>query len=256
MLVHRGVYRAGHSGPSRLAAYMAAVLACGPGALLRGRAAAHLHRLLRRGPASPEVLTRSERRIPGVNATRCRAGIDPRDATRVRGIPVTTVPKNLVDLAPNLAEKDLARACHEAGVKYRTTPRQVANALGRHQTAPGGAKLRRILEGDERVVLSKLKSRFVELLAQAGMPLPQTNRPADGHYVDCRWPEHRLTVELDSFRFHNSRFAWERDRKRERAAYARGDQFRRFTWGDVFEIPAATLDELHDLLIPAGVKRP
>jgi len=54
--------------------------------------------------------------------------------------------------------------------------------------------------------------------------------------VDCRWPEQRLTVELDSYRFHNSRHAWEADRKREREARAPGDDCRRFTYGDVFEI--------------------
>jgi hypothetical protein len=67
--------------------------------------------------------------------------------------------------------------------------------------------------------------------------------------VDCRWPEHRLTVELDSYRFHASRHAWENDRRREREAYARGDQFRRYTYGDVFELPKTVLTELTPLLV-------
>ena len=95
---------------------------------------------------------------------------------------------------------------------------------------------------------------------QAGAPLPvptkggrhrccpQTNRPAGGRRVDCRWPEHRLTVELDSYRYHHSRHAWEQDRRREREARARGDEFRRYTYGDVFEHPAAMLAELRKLL--------
>jgi hypothetical protein len=65
--------------------------------------------------------------------------------------------------------------------------------------------------------------------------------------VDCRWPEHRLTVELDSYRFHNSRHSWERDRRREREAYARGDAFRRYTWDDVDE-GRQMLAELRKLL--------
>ena len=48
--VHRGVYRVGHRAPSVEARYLAAVLACGEGALLSGRAAAHLYGLLK-GPA-------------------------------------------------------------------------------------------------------------------------------------------------------------------------------------------------------------
>ena len=102
--------------------------------------------------------------------------------------------------------------------------------------AKGAAKLRAVFEG-EPVSLSKLEARFLELLREAGLPLPLTNKVASGKRVDCRWPEHGLTVELDSYRFHNSRHAWEQDRIRERQAYARGDDFRRYCWGDVFERP-------------------
>jgi very-short-patch-repair endonuclease len=95
---------------------------------------------------------------------------------------------------------------------------------------------------------SKLERRFLERLREAGLPLPQTNRPAGGRRVDCRWPEHRLTVELDGYRYHSSRHAWETDRRREREARARGDEFRRYTFGDVEEWPAWMLRELRALL--------
>ena len=104
------------------------------------------------------------------------------------------------------------------------------------------------MAGDVNVVLSRLERNFLRLLRAEGLPLPVTNRPAGGRRVDCRWHDRRLTVELDSFRFHNSRRAWERDRQREREAYARGDDFRRYTWTDVTEAPAAMLRELHALL--------
>jgi len=100
------------------------------------------------------------------------------------------------------------------------------------------------------VTLSRLERAFLELLRDAGLPLPITNRPAGGRRVDCRWPEHRLTVELDSYRYHSSRLAWERDRRREREAYARGDQFRRYTYDDVFVNPRLMLSELRALLRP------
>ncbi len=146
---------------------------------------------------------------------------------------MTTVPRTLVDLAAVLNDEALARACHQASVLYRTTPAQVDAVL--RPNAPGAATLRRILHGDFHLTLSKLESRFLKLLREAGLPLPITNRPAGGRYVDCRWPEHKLTVELDSYRFHSSRFSWEQDRRREREAYARGDQHRRYVWGDVYE---------------------
>ncbi|MBA3300625.1 MAG: hypothetical protein H0T15_02045, partial [Thermoleophilaceae bacterium] len=91
------------------------------------------------------------------------------------------------------------------------------------------------MHGDAKVLLSTLERGFVDFVREINRPLPQTNRPAGGRRVDCRWPEHKLTIELDSYAFHNSRRAWELDRQRERDARARGDEFRRFTWGDVFE---------------------
>ena len=66
--------------------------------------------------------------------------------------------------------------------------------------------------------------------------------------MDCRWPDHHLTVELDSYRYHGSRHAWEHDRRREREADARGDEFRRYTYGDVYEDSRLMLAELRDLI--------
>jgi very-short-patch-repair endonuclease len=246
-----GVYRVGHRAPSLEARYLAAVLACGKGALLSGRAAGHLFGALK-GPAPPpEVTAPTRRRVRGVKTRRSRA-IDPRDATTFRGIPVTTLPRTLVDLAAVLDLDALARACHEAGVRHATTPRQVEAVLGRRPNSPGAAKLRRVLRGDAPVTLSRLEKRFLALLREAELALPRTNRPAGGRRVDCRWPELRLTVELDSYRYHHSRHAWEQDRRREREARARGDEFRRYTWGDVFENPEPMLAELRVLLPPAA----
>ena len=242
--VHRGVYRVGHCAPSLGAHYMAAVLACGEQAVLSGRAAGYLLGLLRGSAPPPEVTTLTHRRVSGVTTRRARE----LDAMTWRGIPVTTVARTLVDLAGELREDELARACHEAGVRHRTTPAMVEAVLARRPRAPGAAKLRRILHGDVHVTLSRLESRFLERLREIDRPLPVTNRPAGGRRVDCRWPEQRLTVELDSYRYHQSRHAWELDRRREREARARGDEFRRYTYGDVFEDPRLMLAELCELL--------
>jgi very-short-patch-repair endonuclease len=244
-----GVYRVGHRAPSVEARYLAAVRACGDGALLSGPAAAHLWGLLK-GPApAPEVITRTERRIPGVTTRRSRT-IDPADATTWRGIPITTVPFTLIALAAQLDAEELARACHEAGVRHGTTPRQVEEVLLRRPNAPGTRQLRAVLHGDVRVTLSKLEQRFLELLRDHGLPLPRTNRKAGARRVDCRWPAQRLTIELDGYRYHHSRHAWEQDRRREREARARGDEFRRYTYGDVLESPALMLSELRALVAP------
>jgi len=246
-----GVYRVGHRAPSTEATYMAAVKACGEGALLAGRAAAHLWGLIK-GPAQPpEVISLTERRIPGIVTHRARRQPGA-DGAKHRGIPVTTVARTLVDLAAVLPADALGRACHEAGVLHGTTPKSVREVIGRRPGSRGVGKLRRIISGEEKVVLSRLEERFVQRLEAAELPLPVTNRVAGGRRVDCRWPERRLTVELDSYTYHSSRHAWERDRRREREAYARGDQFRRYTWEDVFEHPGAMMRELTALLIASS----
>lgn len=112
--VFRGVYRVGHVAPSMEADYLAAVLACGNGAVLSGRAAAQLCGLIRDTPhPEPEVTTTTERRIEGITTHRARVG-DTRDATTWNGIPVTTPARTLVDLAAVVYAGELARAVHEA----------------------------------------------------------------------------------------------------------------------------------------------
>jgi very-short-patch-repair endonuclease len=243
---YRGVYRVGHRAPSVEARYLAAVLACGEGAVLSGLAAGHLWGLVKGAAPPPEVTAHTERRVPGVATRRSRTA----DPTTCRGIPITTVPFTLIALAAHLDTEELARACHEAGVRHGTTPRQVDEVLLRRPNAPGTRRLRAVLHGDVRVTLSKLEQRFLELLGDEGLTLPQTNRPAGARRVDCRWPTQRLTVELDGYRYHRSRHAWERDRRREREARARGDEFRRYTYGDVLDDPELMLAELR-ALVPA-----
>jgi very-short-patch-repair endonuclease len=238
---HPGVYRVGHRAPSVEARYLAAVRACGEGAVLCGRAAGHLWGIVKGKAPPPEVAAPTYRRVKGVRVRRAT-----RIAVRCKAIPVTTVPQTLVDVAATLSLDDLARACHEAGVRYRTTPAQVRAVMG--VKTPGAAKLRAILDGDHPVTLSRLERQFLQRLREAGLPLPITNRPAGTKRVDCRWPEHRLTVELDSYTFHNSRHSWEHDRLREREARQRGDAFLRFTQQDLDD-PTAMLAELCELLM-------
>jgi hypothetical protein len=241
---HRAVYRVGHRAPSVEARYLAAVWACGDAAVLSGRAAGHLWGILKGAAPPPEVTAPGEHRIEGVTTHRARSI----ERTTHRSIPITTVPRTLVDLASHLSLDALARACHEAGVKYETTPRQVEAVLAKRRRTRGAKRLRAVASGDVQAMLSELERAFERRLREAGLPLPHTNRPAHGRRVDCRWPERRLTVELDSYRYHHSRHAWEQDRRREREARARGDEFRRYTYGDVVESPGLMLAELCALL--------
>jgi hypothetical protein len=185
-VVHRGVYRVGHTAPSVEARYLAAVLACGEGAVLSGRAAAHLWGPLK-GPAPPlEVTAPTERRVKGVKTRRARRA--KRETTTWRGTPVTTPARTLVDLAAVFDAADLARACHEAGVRHRTTPKQVEAVLARRPNAPGAGRLRAVLRGEVHVSPIKLESRFLDCLHAAELPLPVTNRTAGGRRVTAAGP--------------------------------------------------------------------
>ena len=243
----RGVYRVGHAAPSTDAHYLAAVRACGAEAYLCGLAAGYSYGLRKGEPPPPEVVARTERRANGVLTHRCR-GLDPRDVCVFRRIPMVTVPRALVDIAAVLPVEALARACHEAGVRYRVTPRHVEAVLARRPNSPGAGNLRLVMCGEVKVSLSDLERAFLRWLTAHAFPLPETNRVADGRRVDCRWPDYRLTVELDGYRFHNSRYSWEQGLEREREARLRGDRFRRFSYADVFEDRSYMLRELTTLL--------
>lgn len=245
--VHRGVYSVGHRVLTTEARYMAAVKAGGDGAYLCGRAAAYLLGILKSPiPPPPEITTTTEKRIKGVT-TKVKH-LDRRDVTEYNGIPCTTVPCTIVHLAGDLDEDALARVCHEAGVKYRTTPKHVEAVLERKPNAKGAGTLRLIARGGVKVALSILEREFLEVLRREGLPLPDTNVKVGKHRVDCRWKDRRVTIELVSFKYHNSHYSWNQDHDREREARKRGDEWRQFTYEDVFKDQTYMLSQLRELL--------
>jgi very-short-patch-repair endonuclease len=250
--VHRGVFRVGHVAWSVEAEYYAAVVACGDRALLRQSSAAHLLDISRRRPSRPQVLAPTERRVSGIDSYRQRL-IHPADRFEWRAIPVTSVAATIVDLASTLSLDELARAFHKAEVRHGLRPAAVAEVLARRPSAKGIANLRAVIEGDADIVLSKLERRFLQLLRAERLPLPKTNKRFSRGYVDCHWRDHRLVVELDSYRFHHSRHAWKQDHEREQEARRAGYGFRRYTWDDVFVDSSWMLEELSALLVPSPV---
>lgn len=240
--VHRGVYAVGHLARSVRGDYMAAVLACGPSAVRSHRPAAQLLQLLTNTrPRVPEVTvaTTAERRRPGIVVHRARALHAP-DRSILDRIPITTVPRTLLDLSASLPAGDLSRACHEAWVHHRTTPAQVLACMQRNPARPGAPRLRLALGED--VTVSILEDGFVALLRAHRLPLPRTNIDHAGDKVDCHWPPIGLTVELLSYRFHGSRHAFEADVARRRRS-----NHLAFSYGDVLERGSQTVRELSAL---------
>ena len=239
---HVGVYAVGHTAPSLLADLMAAALAAGEESAVSHGSAGHVTRILAGRPARPEltVPTTSGRERRGIVLHRV-GELHPADVTRLHGIPITIVARILLDMSPRLSRVELTRACHEAWLRHRVTPREVEACIARNPTKKGIAKLRRALGAD--VTLSDLEEGFLSLLRRHGLPLPRTNTDVAGDKVDCHWPHHGLTVELLSYRFHASRRAFEDDvARRRRSSHVA------YTWGDVFERGAQTAAELAPLL--------
>ncbi len=242
-LVHRAVYAVGHTAPAALGDLMAAVLACGDESCVSHRSTLHARGVLREPPPRPEVSvpSRSGRRQPRIVVHRV-ASLPRADTTTFQRIPMTTVPRALLDVAPTLSASALCRACHEAWVRRLATPAQIEACIARNPTKKGAAKLRRAYGSD--ATLSELEKGFLRLLDEHGLPRPRTNIDRQGDKVDCYWEHLDLTIELLSYRFHMSRWGFENDTTRRRRSKYLG-----FTWGDVFERGAQTVAELRPLLL-------
>jgi predicted transcriptional regulator of viral defense system len=110
--LHQGVYAVGHDRLTRKGYWLAAVLACGPGARLSHRSAAALWELRQSGGGLIDVTVPSRAgRIRRKGIRIHRSGrLGPHEATERDGIPVTTVARTLLDLADALDLQALRRA--------------------------------------------------------------------------------------------------------------------------------------------------
>ena len=210
--VHHGVYAVGHVAPSTYADYMAAVLAFRDGTVLSHRAAAHLLGLVRCAPPRPEVTVPTTAGVArlGIGVHRVKT-LPVLDTSAFENIPIATVPRILLDLAPSTSLPTLTRMCHEAWVRHRCGPDRIEACIARNPRKLGASKLRDALVSD--VTLSVLEDAFLKLLHADDLPLPRTNVDHLGDKVDCHWPDHELTVELVTYRYHATREAF-RERRR------------------------------------------
>lgn len=230
--IHRGVYSVGHQRLTMRGVWLAAVLASGEGALLSHRSAAALWGLMRSRWSPVDVTSlhgRSGRN--GILLHRSRVDVD--EHAVEAGIPVTSLPRTLLDLAEVLDEDGLRRAFEEADrLKLLQMPAldQVCARAGRRK---GLVALRRLIDAAREPVFvrSPLENRFAEFHRKhlADLPAPLTNISILDHEVDAYWPGHRLVVEMDSWAFHAHRAAFERDRARDAEMQAAGYQVIRLT---------------------------
>ena len=247
-IVHRGVYALGHVASSTESRAMAAVLACGPGAVLSHRSAALLWQLgiTWRGPV--EITAPARRRHPGLRIHRSRT-LDAGATTTERGIPVTTVARTIVDLADVLGERQLARAVNEAQVTRHLDPAELAALLQQSPGRRAHVRLAPHLARTEPPTRSAFEDAFLAFAAGHGLPAPQTNRRVAGYEVDVLWRRRRLVVELDGRAFHSHARAFERDRERDANLLAAGYRVLRVTWQRLTREPEREAARLRALLV-------
>jgi len=156
----------------------------------------------------------------------------------LRGIPITSVPRTLLDLAARVTSRALARAVREAVRLRLTTIAALADCLGRHRGRRGAARLAAALARYAGLPLARARSgaevRALEVLRAAGRPLPQLNVRIVGEEADLSWPRLRLIVEIDGGPFH---LDVGEDARKQARWEAAGWTVRRLPSDEVYERP-------------------
>jgi very-short-patch-repair endonuclease len=220
--MHRGVYQVGPV-TSECGREMAAVLACGEGALLSHHSAAAVWGFGRRDRVVHVTVPGHARRSrPGIRVHRSLS----LDAAVQDGLPLTRPARTLRDLERTLPSHEVERARERAAMLGLVVP----------DDAPDG------------FTRSEAERRLTQLCKLAGLPAPRTNARVAGFEVDALWPAERLIVEIDGWAYHRTREAFERDRRKDAALQAAGYRVIRITWRRLANEPYSVSAQLGALL--------
>jgi very-short-patch-repair endonuclease len=258
--LHPGVYAVGHRAIGREGRWLAAVLFCGPGAVLSHRTAAALWGLTTSGEAIEVTVPR---RSSSSRSIRRHYSLLPADEVTVHdGIPVTTVPRTLLDRAATSSPGALERELRESEYLRLHDPLSLPHLLERYPARRGSVAARECLarrrESPGRV-RPGLEERFVPFLDRHALPRPRFNALIEvspkTYEVDCLWLAARQVVELDSWEGHGTRTAFRGDRERDRRLRVAGYGVTRLTWAQLDAEPEAIARDLRVLLSAATSSR-
>lgn len=228
---------------------MAAVLTCGPEAVLNSWAAtAHWELLGWRDGAVIDVAVVGHRRGQRGIRTHRVAEIE---RTRRHGIPITTVGRTLLDLAAVATEKQLRRATNEAERRGLLTERAVRDLVERHRGRRGMkafvAVTAAVNAGTHRT-RSDLEDDFFDFCKRHRLPTPVSNGEVEGYEVDMHWTGTKLIVELDDYRYHGTPTSFEQDRRRDADLKLKGYTVIRVTGAWMDTDPAGLARTIRQLL--------
>jgi very-short-patch-repair endonuclease len=260
---HAGVYVIGVGALSWEERLLAAVLAAGPPAAVSHRAALVLHGLDGIAGAPVEItVPHGGGPVPGdVVVHRSRR---PVDATSVAGIPVTSVPRTVLDAAGCLPPVVVEKAMESALRRNLTTSSRLLEVVlvegGRG--VRGTRALRALLDerGEGPVAGSPAEVELLRALRDAGVPAPVRQFRIDlsrGRVavVDLAWPDRRRLVEVDGLDAHATAAALEADTDRQNALLDAGWQLRRFSARVVRRRPGGVAAAIHRFLRAGGDHR-
>lgn len=258
--IHQGVFAVGRMQLDARARWLAATLACAPGALLSHLSAAGLWRIWPEHRSRPHVTMPGNGRLghEGIAMHRMRR-MHPDDAHILDGIPVTSIELTSLHLATMLGRRSLERAVIKAARRREFTVEAAMALCERSHGRPGVNAFRRIVARDlvaELRALSELELRFVEVLRHHDIRLPEINQDVESFIVDAAWHEERLVVELDGYEFHKLPRDLRRDNERARRLVLSGYRVVRFVWQDVVGDPGGVAANVIELLGTPNPSRP
>lgn len=257
--VHQGVYAVGHRRLTWYSWCWAAVLGAEPNetdevvwpAVASHLTAAYLWGLLRYRPEAMHVTAPTRRRAKRRFKVHFSSILAEEDRSFREGIPVTALPRTLLDLAitarPGRLEGYLERA-EERGLFDLAAVEDLLARCGGHRGRGRLAKALAIYRPDPAFTRSRFEKRFRHLVRAAGLPAPAMNFNVAEFELDAYWPDLRFAVELDLFETHGSRAAFERDRRRQEELKLLGVEMIRITKPRLDQEPEAVLRNLTALL--------
>jgi very-short-patch-repair endonuclease len=233
--IHTDVYAVGRPRLTQHGAWLAAVLTCGPHAVLSHGSAAALWgiRPARKGAIEVSVPVALTPRRKGIVVHR-RKALGPEDVMRHQGIPLTSPICTLIDIAAKLETELVEAAVNEADRLDLADPEQLRAALDRTSPRPGTRALREIIDRRTFTLTdSELERTMLKLAYEIGLSKPGTGVWLHGFKVDFYWPELGLVIETDGLRYHRTPAQQTRDRVRDQVLTAAGLTPLRFTRAQV-----------------------
>jgi predicted transcriptional regulator of viral defense system/very-short-patch-repair endonuclease len=245
--VHQGVYSLAlaRSRPTH-ADEWAAILACGPRAVISHHSAARLHGLrvvgIDRQSEVELVIVDGDRgrRRSGLLVHRCDV-LHPQELVRVHGLPATSVARTVLDLSPVIGGGMLEHLIDQA--LRRTSRTKLNEMVLRHPGRPGSSRVRALLDParPSAETWSRAERRLRDLIRRAGLPAPESNVSLDGFVPDMLWREQQVIVEYDSVEVHSGPTALSRDGARHNRITVRGYQVIHVTWHYLSDRPEEVL---------------